>query len=405
MNRSFRTYRKITASILALLIVTIPFLKVGGHSAFRFDVTELKLYFFGGVLWMDEFFVFLIVTLIFSLLFLWVTIVFGRVWCGWGCPQVILTDLTQFFIGKKRSPRVRKAVGHLLSILLILLVSANLIWYFLSPYEFFERLIDQTLPLFVYQIWVGTAVLVWVDIILLGKVFCARICPYARFQSVLYDENTLTVAYIEDRAAECIECKKCVKECPVGIDIRDGQHFSCVACAQCIDACDEIFEKKDLGPKSLIHYTYGESNQRRIFKSWARVATGGLTILMTGLLILLLMSQVDTEIDIIKNNRFKTRINKEGQILNAYQVSMANKIEQPARIELSAMIQSKPVTIKPDHFTLQPDENLRKRVVVTATPVNGFADSEKIVFTVRIIRDDIRTIKIESNFDFKILSF
>ena len=155
MNRSFRAYRKITASIFVLLIVVIPFIKVGGHSAFRFDVKELKLYFFGSTLWMDEFFIFLIVTLILSLLFLWVTIVFGRVWCGWGCPQVILTDLTQFFIGKKRSPIVRKAVGHLLSILLCLFVGANLIWYFLSPYEFFDRLFNLTLPTFIYQIWIS----------------------------------------------------------------------------------------------------------------------------------------------------------------------------------------------------------------------------------------------------------
>ena len=401
MISGFRTYRKITASILALLIVTIPFVKVDGHSAFRFDVTELKLYFFGGVLWMDEFFIFLIVTLILSLFFLWVTIVFGRLWCGWGCPQVILTDLTRFFIGKKGSSLVRKAVGHLLSILLILLVSANLIWYFLSPYAFFDQLIKQTLPMFVYQIWLGTAVLIWLDIILLGKVFCARICPYARFQSVLYDKHTLTIAYIEDRAEECIKCKKCVKVCPVGIDIRDGQHFSCVACAQCIDACDDIFEKRDLGPKSLIHYTFGESNQRRIVQSWTRAATGGLTLLLTGLLILLLMNQVDTEIDIFNNNRFKTRINGEGQVLNAYRVSMVNKIEQPARIEISAVIRLKPVTIKPNHFNLQPDEKLRRRIVVSTTPDTEFPDSEKIVFTVRIIRDEVKKVVISSTFNFK----
>jgi len=401
MNRSFRTYRKITASIFVLLIVIIPFLKVGDHSALRFDVNELKLYFFSGVLWMDEFFVFLIVTLVLSLLFLWITIVFGRIWCGWGCPQIFLTDLTRFFIGKKRSPLVRKTAGHALSILLCLFVAANLIWYFLSPYVFFEQLFNLTLPTVVYQIWFGTAVLIWADIILLGKVFCAKVCPYARFQSVLYDQHTMTIAYIKERAEECIECKKCVKDCPVGIDIRDGQHFSCVACAQCIDACDTIFEKNDLGPKSLIHYTYGESNRRRLIKSWARAATGGLTILFTGLLILLLANQVDTEIDIVRNNRFKTRVNKDGIYLNAYQVSVANKIDRPVQIKIVAMIDSENVVVKPDRFRLQSNEKLRKRIIVSSASHNKIADSVKIGFTVNIIRESTEQVLIASVFNFR----
>ena len=349
---------------------------------------------------MDEFFIFLIVTLILSLLFLWVTIVFGRVWCGWGCPQVILTDLTQFFIGKKRSPIVRKAVGHLLSILLCLFVGANLIWYFLSPYEFFDRLFNLTLPTFIYQIWIGTAAFIWADIILLGKVFCAKICPYARFQSVLFDQHTMTVAYIENRAEECIECKKCVKECPVGIDIRDGQHFSCVACAQCIDACDNIFEKRDLGPKSLIHYTYGESDHRRLFKGGARAATFGMTILFTGLLIFLLFAQVDTEIEIIQNNRFKTRVNRDGAYLNSYQLSAANKIEQPVNIYISAKIGSKSVAVKPDQFSLQSNKNLRKRFMVTAMKDDQLSESAKIKFVLDIIRDEVKQIEIMSVFNF-----
>ena len=398
MNRRFRFYRKIAAWILAFFIIVLPFIKVDGHSALRFDVPGQKLYFFGTTLWMDEFFVFLIVVLVFSLFFLWITIVFGRLWCGWACPQVILTDLTGFFLGKKSSPLIRKASGHFLAALLCIFVAANLIWYFLSPYDFFYDLINLDLSGFVYQLWMGTAFLIWADIVLLGKVFCAKICPYARFQSVLYDQNTMTIAYIEERADECIECKKCIKDCPVDIDIRDGQHFSCVACAQCIDACDTIFRKKNLGPKSLIHYTYGESNHRKLFSGWARNSTLGLTVVLTGLLILLLVNQTEIEIDIIKNSRFKTRLNKEGLHLNAFQLSAVNKTGQAIKLRISAFISDHPAGVKPEQFILQAGDNLRKRIIVRAAAPEKKPDTEKIVFLINIVGDGERQIFRESLF-------
>ena len=400
-NRRFRFYRKIVASILVFLVVVIPFVNIQGHSALRFDINELKLYFFGSVLWMDEFFIFLIVVLVFSLLFLWITIVFGRVWCGWACPQVILTDLAQSFIGKKKHPLIRRVAGHALAALLCLFVSANLIWFFIAPTDFFDRLFNLKLQAFVYQVWIGMAVVIWADVVLLGKVFCAKICPYARFQSVLYDRHTLTIAYLENRANESIECKKCIKDCPVGIDIRDGQHFSCVACAQCIDACDTIFKKNKFDQPSLIQYTYGVSNQRRMFGSWARTATFGFSVLLTGLLVFLLVNQTDTDIEIIRNQRFKPRVNREGYVLNAYQLSAVNKLDQPVTLEIAASIDSIDAIVKPNRFQLSRSEHLRRRVIVSTNGYDKSAESSKIKFVIHIIRKTSRSVSLEAMFYFR----
>ncbi len=350
---------------------------------------------------MDEFFIFLIVVLVFSLLFLWITIVFGRVWCGWSCPQVILTDLTQYFIGKTKNSLIRKVTGHVLAALLCLFVSANLIWFFIPPTDFFDRLLNLKLPIFVYQVWIGMAFIIWADIVLLGKVFCAKICPYARFQSVLYDQNTMTISYRENRADECIECKKCVKDCPVGIDIRDGQHFSCIACAQCVDACDTIFKKKKFDRPSLIHYTYGDSSQRRIFGSWARIAIFGISVLLAGLLLFLLVSQTDTDIEIFRNQRFKTRVNREGHVLNAYQISAVNKLDQPVTLEITASIGATRVIVKPDRFRLSAGEHLRRRVIVSTNEYDKSAESGKITFIIHIIRKTSRSVSLEAMFYFR----
>jgi len=175
-------------------------------------------------------------------LFLLITLVYGRVWCGWSCPQTILGELTRLAPRRAAGPPARKPpragalreAGRLaLVALLSALVAASLLWYFVSPYEFLRRLAAGTLGPVLSGAWLVLGAILLADLGFVGATFCATVCPYAKLQGVLFDRLTLVVAYDARRAADCVDCGACVRVCPTGIDIRHGLQMECIACGAC----------------------------------------------------------------------------------------------------------------------------------------------------------------------------
>ena len=242
----------------AAVFLGLPFVTLRGESALRFDVDSLKLHVLGATLWMDEFFVVLLASLAVAFVFLLVTFVWGRVWCGWSCPQTILGDLTQALASerarKKRRP-ARLALAWGTVALVSVVFSAATLLYFVPPAQFFHDLVALDLGPVVGGSWAVLAVTLFLDLGFVRGRFCATTCPYAKLQGVLFDRATLVVAYDERRDAECIDCKACVRVCPTGIDIRDGLQAECIACAQCVDACAPILAK--FGKPTLVDYFFG----------------------------------------------------------------------------------------------------------------------------------------------------
>jgi polyferredoxin len=242
--RTWKTRRRATALAQGVAILSLPFLTVNGESAFRFDIPGLKLLFFGKVLWISEFHLFLLGMLAFLLFSLAVTVVFGRVWCGWLCPQTVLPELASWAVSPFPK-RWRRAGGTLLLFPLSGLVSFSLIAYFVPPAE-------AAALLFRSRILTGFFLAQWAVIFpmlaFLGPTFCRTVCPYSMLQNVVFDRETLTIAFDRSRAEECLRCELCVKACPVRIDIRDGAQRECIACAECIDACRAITGQKGIPP-------------------------------------------------------------------------------------------------------------------------------------------------------------
>lgn len=240
----WKSKRRIAALAQAAAILFLPFLKVGGESAFRFDIPELKLLFFGKVLWIGEFHLVLLGTLAILLLSLAVTVVFGRIWCGWICGQTVLPELASW--GASLLPERWRGAGRTtLLFLLSGLVSFSLITYFVPPSE-------AAGLLFRSRIVTGFFVVQWAVIFpmlaFLGPTFCRTVCPYSMLQNVVFDEKTLTIAFDASRSEECLRCELCEKACPVGIDIREGAQRECIACAECIDACAAFTARKGIAP-------------------------------------------------------------------------------------------------------------------------------------------------------------
>jgi polyferredoxin len=200
-------WRRIARIVHAILLPGIPFLKINGESALRFDIPQLKLYFFGKTFWMDEFFIVLVATLFLTFLIVSVTIIFGRIWCGWLCPQTVISDLTVFFERSLRKGFLYRASAYGGVFILSIFIGATLIWYFVSPYEFLHRLMAWELGKVIWGFWIVLTVIIFLDFTLVRRRFCATVCPYAKMQGMLFDNRTLIIAFDKRRQKECMDCR------------------------------------------------------------------------------------------------------------------------------------------------------------------------------------------------------
>jgi len=279
----WRDRRTLLYWTLVLIYFTLPWIHYGGKQIILLDIFNREFVFFGRTFFSHDsplvFFLFLIFVLIFG----FITAQWGRIWCGWACPQTVFIDLVyrrieKFIEGNSRKRRaldkesmsVSKFFKKVAKWTLFTLVSLHLAHTFLGFFVgtrnlFFISLNPPTEHMTLFIIMLTTTGIILFDFGWFREQFCIVACPYGRMQSVMMDEHSLVVAYDVKRGeprrntvprsdeADCIDCNHCVKVCPTGIDIRKGTQLECISCTQCIDACDEIMGK--IGkPEGLIRY-------------------------------------------------------------------------------------------------------------------------------------------------------
>ena len=248
---TYRAKRRIVRISLFVLLFVIPFLKINGNPVLRFDIKEMSIYVLGVSLTPSH--IFPAVLIIFACLFFFIfaTQLFGRLWCGWLCPQTNWLEMASdisFTISKKDSKavvKVKKGFNIFMKLVVSVLFTVVLALYFVVPQDLIS----------IWHIIAIVALILFLEITFVGRLFCKTVCPYSNFQSVMYDADTMRVALLPDRADACINCKACVRVCPTGLDIREGLSNKCVLCASCVDACTEIMAK--LGKKTCVDYMFG----------------------------------------------------------------------------------------------------------------------------------------------------
>lgn len=288
MNYTKKRY--ITYLAITIFTFVLPFITINGNHMLMLSFVNLQFHFLGYSYNMNELYV-----MPFLLMFLFIgifamTTMFGRVWCGWACPQtifrVIYRDLIEGTIldlrkikNKQKEPNltnkinaIKKYIGFLLLAIICLVISVNFIWYFVPPEDFFAYMKEPKEHLFLIGFVLTTAGFLLFDIVFMKEDFCTYVCPYSRIQSVLYDDDTKQVVYNTTRGGnvyqhgqknitnikqwssneECTACEACVKVCPTHIDIRKGLQVECINCLECSDACANVMGK--LGKSSLIYW-------------------------------------------------------------------------------------------------------------------------------------------------------
>lgn len=360
----FYAYRKYISYLLLAFLFASPFLKVNGNQFLMFNVLERRFNIFGFPFWPQDFHLFVISMIIGVIFIALFTVAFGRIFCGWMCPQTIFMEMVfrriEYWIDGDRGAQIRldrqpwnaeKIRKRVLKWIVFFLISFLIANVFLAYLIGSDRLIQyvtdgpfQHVSTLV-SLLIFTAVFYFVFAWFREQV-CIIACPYGRMQGVLLDNKSIVVAYDhkrgeaengrkkwrknEDRKAlghgDCIDCNQCVVVCPTGIDIRNGTQLECVNCTACIDECDTIMEKVNL-PKGLIRYaSEDEIVKKEKFKFNPRLKgyTAVLTIL-TGVLIGMLFLRNDLEANILRLPGQLYERKDNNVISNVYTYKLVNK--------------------------------------------------------------------------------
>lgn len=368
----FRNLREKFNVLLVVIFIGLPWAKIGGQPAILLNIPRRQFTIFGINFWAHDapMLVFILGGAVISLAF--VTAVWGRIWCGWACPQTVFVeglfrkierwiegdgverrrlDLGPFTVEKA----FKKFIKWSLFTVFALIISHSFLSYFVGMEEL-GRMIrsnpSENLPSFLIMAFVTGGILF--DFGWFREQFCTIVCPYGRFQSVLMDQHSLVVAYDQKRGeprkgmeangkpqGDCVNCYRCVHVCPTGIDIRRGVQLECVACTSCIDACDEVMHR--LGkPKGLIRYDNLAMSEGKTlaFVPWykrarALVYFSILIVIISGLTYLL-KTRKEIDFELIRSVGAPFEIlpseNGEQQIINHFKVDLQNQSFQPRKI-------------------------------------------------------------------------
>ncbi len=359
--------RGIVSIFLLLLLFTAPLLKIDGQPLFLFNFFERKFIIFGLTFWPQDFHLFVLAMITFVVFIVLFTVVFGRLWCGWACPQTIFMELVfrkiEYWIEGdykqqkrldeskwNREKILKKGTKHIIFFAIAALIGHTFMAYMVG--------IDQTIDIVTQP--PSKHLSGFIAVILFSGVFyfifakfreqaCTIVCPYGRLQGAMLDKNSIVVAYDfirgeprgkmkrgeEQKKGDCVDCNLCVHVCPTGIDIRNGTQLECVNCTACIDACDEVMDKINR-PKGLIRYdSYNHISNGTKFKLTPRIIAYTLVLIaLLGILAFSLTGRSDIETTVLRAKGGLYQKVGENYITNLYNIQIINKTMNSIPVEV-----------------------------------------------------------------------
>ena len=418
----FAAWRWALVWFTQLIYYGLPWISWNGRQAVLFDIGARKFYIFGYVFWPQDF-IFLAALLVISALALFLfTAVAGRLWCGYACPQTVYTEMFMWIERVVEGDRLRrmrldqsppgvrkfalKAAKHGLWILLALWTGITFVGYFTPIHTLMAEIATWSLGPWeaFWIVFYGFAT--YGNAGWMREQVCKYMCPYARFQSVMFDRNTLVITYDAQRGeprgarsrtsdykaarlGACVDCNICVQVCPTGIDIRKGLQYECIGCAACIDGCNQVMDKMGYA-RGLIRYSTQnatgevENNTgfvRRLFRPrvviYGLMLAGVCTALVAGLYM-----RVPLKVDVIRDRGTLVRETKEGLIENVYRLQVMNTDERTRRyiVRTSGLAGSKVAVQQP--IEVPGATTLAVAVAVQVDPAAMKPGSHDIVFHV-----------------------
>ncbi len=381
--------REIVSVVLLAILFAGPFIRINGEPLLLLNVLERKFVIFGQIFWPQDFFLFLLGTLVLLVFIVVFTVVYGRLFCGWVCPQTIFMELVfrkieywiegDYMARKKLDKQpwnqekvIKKTVKHVVFFAISFLISNTFLAYIIGSEPLIRIITDPP-----SEHIAGFSTMVLFSLVFyyvfahFREQVCTTVCPYGRLQGVLLDRKSIVVAYDyqrgenrgklrkeEDRNAtgkgDCIDCKQCVVVCPTGIDIRNGTQLECVNCTACIDACNDIMDKVGF-PKGLIRYASEENIAEKKSHTWTArsVAYTIVLVLLTGALSGLLILRTDVETSILRTPGMLYQDQGDNRVSNLYNVKIINKTNRAVPVTFRLMEDTGEIKMVGDRLTAE----------------------------------------------------
>ena len=354
----FQRLRQKMNFIFLAVFALIPWLQYNGHQAVLFDIANQRFTLWGLTLWPQDLTLLAWLFMLSAFLLFFVTTFLGRVWCGYVCPQTVWTFIFIWFEEKfegtanqrKKLDKLplnfnkcwRKGLKHFFWLLISLLTAMAFIGYFTPIQALFINTFTFNTTSTITVLLIFFTLCTYGNAGWMREIMCLHICPYARFQSAMFDKDTLTVSYDYNRGenrgprgrkqdpkalglGDCIDCDLCVQVCPTGIDIRNGLQYECINCGACVDACSGVMDKMGY-EQGLIRYTTEHELQGKkvhLFRS-KLIGYGLVLIVMSSLLGYDIVSRVPLAMDIIRDRNVLARETFNGDIENVYTLKILN---------------------------------------------------------------------------------
>ena len=388
-------YRNYLSYVLLILLFSGPFIRINGKPLLLLNIIERKFIIFGSPFWPQDFYIFafgLVTAILFVVLF---TVIFGRVWCGWACPQTIFMEMVfrkieNWIEGNSTQQRkldampwnrekiLKKGSKHLIFYAISFLISNIFLAYIIGSDALIEIITgpvsEHIVGLFSILIFSFVFYLVFAK---LRELVCIMICPYGRLQGVMLDPNSVVVAYDykrgeprgkikknedQDHKGDCVDCNLCVDVCPTGIDIRNGTQLECINCTACIDACNPVMQK--IGkPEGLIRFDSVKNIEKGTGFKWTTRMIGYSVVLFILTLTMgyILASRTDIDASVLRAPGSNFTKDQSGFVTNIYNLELVNKTFDKLAYRLDVGTEGVDM-IFVDHDTIVPEGEIVKKV-------------------------------------------
>lgn len=417
-------FRRSFGFILLAVFALLPWLQWNGEQAILLDIAEQRFRIFGLTLWPQDFTILAWIFIVSAFALFFVTTLYGRVWCGFMCPQTTWTFMFMWFEKKfegSRNQRMsldkrpwdfdklwRKTAKQISWILLSLLTALTFVGYFTDVRELFVNFWTFNTGFWAaFSVWFF-AFCTYGNAGYMREIMCTHMCPYARFQSAMFDKDTVTVSYDTKRGeprggrsrkkdpkelglGDCIDCYMCVQVCPTGIDIRNGLQYECINCGACVDACNDVMDKMNY-PRGLIRFTternlQGGRTHKVRFKS---VGYFVVMIVMTALLIWDISTRSPLQFNVLRDRNQLYSINMDGWVQNVFTLKIQNKSQQEQTLVISVEGFSRSKLLGDATITVAAGEVATRPITLAVHPDDVTERVQDVTFVVSSTTGDVR---------------
>jgi len=405
-GRFFR-WRTWFSWVLLLIMFAGPFITINGNPLLMMNIIERKFVVLGQIFWPQDMIIFAITALVAAVSIVVFTTAFGRLWCGWACPQTVMMEMVfrkiEYAIeGDAHQQRalnkaswsadkiLKKAMKHAIFYAISFLVGNVLLSYIIGWQALYQIITDppaQHLTGLTFMI--GFSLLFYGIFARFREQACTFICPYGRLQSLLLDENSIVVAYDHKRGekrgplkrgqtfgerrfagfGDCVSCNQCVSVCPTGIDIRNGTQMECVHCTACMDACDNVMTKVG-SPRGLIRYASlnGIERGERLRVTPRLIGYAVVLVVLASILAVMIFTRADVEATLLRAPGSLFQKMEDGRFSNLYTVRIVNKTSRELPLELRLENPAGSLQVLGGKLVIPPQKLLENSVLVELEP-------------------------------------